>query len=195
MNGKNPKVEALLSKTEWQKERKKLRAILLDCGLAEDVKWGKLCYTHENGNVAMIYGLKDNCALGFLKGALMKDAGSILASPGENSQSVRWIKFNSVQDIAKMEPVLKTYIREAIKVEKAGLKVDFKEKNELKFSEELQVMFKENPALKKAFAALTPGRQRGYNLFFSAAKQSGTRTSRIDKSTPNILAGKGLNDR
>lgn len=193
-NRMNPKVDALLSKAEWQEERKKLRAIILDCQLTEEVKWGKLCYTFQKSNVVMIYGLKDYCAVGFLKGALLKDAAGILVKPGENSQAARWMKFNDVKEIAEMEPILRAYIDEAIEVEKAGLKVDFKEKDELVFPEELQDKFDENPALKTAFDALTPGRQRGYNLHFSSAKQSKTRVSRIEKCVQKILDGKGLND-
>ena len=196
MKRTNPKVDAYLKKAKkWREEMQKLRAILLDSPLMEELKWGKPCYTFEKGNVAILYGLKESCALGFLKGALLKDAKGILIKPGENSQSGRWIKFTSVQAITGMKPVLKAYIQEAIAAEKAGLKVDFKEKHELVFPIELQNRLDKNPALKAAFAALTPGRQRGYNLYFSGAKQSQTRESRIEKCLPQILRGRGLHDR
>jgi len=191
----DPKVEKLLSNAEWREERKSLRAIILDCQLDEAVKWGKLCYTFQKSNVVMIYGLKEYCAVGFLKGALLKDTKGILVKPGSNSQAMRWMKFNDPGDVAEMETILRAYITEAIEVEKAGLKVDFKEKNELVFPKELLHAFEANPALKKAFDALTPGRQRGYNLYFSGAKQSKTRVSRIKKYMQKILDVKGLNDR
>ncbi|MGV8996940.1 MAG: YdeI/OmpD-associated family protein [Parvibaculaceae bacterium] len=193
--GANPKIDALLKKPEWQKERKALRTILLECGLTEDVKWGKLCYMYEGSNIVLICGLKESCALNFLKGALLKDTKKLLVAPGENSQSARWMKFTGVDEIGKKTMVLRSYIREAIKAEKAGLKVDFKAKKDLALADELQNALAKYPALKKAFTALTPGRQKAYNLFFSAAKQTQTRASRIEKSTPDILAGKGLNDR
>jgi uncharacterized protein YdeI (YjbR/CyaY-like superfamily) len=180
---------------KWRPEMEKLRSILLDSGLTEELKWGKPCYTFEKSNVAMIYGLKDSCALGFLKGALLKDARGILHQPGANSQSARWIKFTAAREITAMKPILKAYIQEAIEAEKAGLKVDFKEINELVFPEELQRKLDQSPPFQKAFAALTPGRQRGYNLYFSAPKQAKTRESRIEKSLPRILQGKGLHDR
>ena len=184
----NPKVDQYLSKAaRWREELKQLRAILLACPLTEELKWGKPCYTFEKSNVVVLYGLKESCAIGFLKGALLKDAKGILGKPGENSQSMRWLKFTDVPGIAKMKPVLKAFIREAIEAEKAGLKVDFKEKNELVFPEELSSKLDKTPDLKKAFAALTPGRQRGYVLYFSAAKQSETRASRIEKCAPKIL--------
>jgi uncharacterized protein YdeI (YjbR/CyaY-like superfamily) len=191
----NPKVDAHLSKAEkWQEEFAKLRPILLDSPLTEDFKWGKPCYTFQNSNLVIMYGLKESCALGFLKGVLLKDPKRILLKPGENSQSGRWVKFTSVQQITEMEPTLKAYILEAIEAEKAGLKVEFKAITNLKFPEELQNKLKKNPALNTAFKALTPGRQRAYNLFFSAPKQSATRESRIEKCLPKILAGKGMND-
>ena len=190
----NPKVDACLSKAKkWQKELKKLRMILLDCQLTEELKWGKPCYTFRESNLAILYGLKESCAVGFLKGALLKDPNGILIKPGEHSQSGRWIKFTSVREIVEMEPILKTYIHEAIAAEKAGLKVEFK-KNPEPIPEELQNRMDEMPALKKAFKALTPGRQRGYILYFSAAKQSKTRESRIEKWMEHILNGKGMQD-
>ncbi len=195
MSEMNPKVDALLSKTKWQEERKTLRAILLDCQLTEEVKWGKLCYTFQNSNLAMIFGLKEYCALGFFKGALLKDAKGILAKPGEHSQAMRQIRFTNLGEIRAAEANVRAYIREAIEVEASGLTVDFKEKEKLEFPAELQEKFDETPALASAFGQLTPGRQRGYILHFSGAKQSSTRTSRIEKCIPRILEGKGLQDR
>jgi len=190
----NPKVDVYLSKAKkWQNELKKLRMILLDCQLTEELKWGKPCYTFRESNLAILYGLKESCAVGFLKGALLKDPNGILIKPGEHSQSGRWIKFTSVREIVEMEPILKTYIHEAIAAEKAGLKVEFK-KNPEPIPEELQNKLDEIPALKTAFKALTPGRQRGYILYFSAPKQSKTRESRIEKWLQHILNGKGMQD-
>jgi len=192
---KNPQIDKYLGKLKrWQKEMEKLRKILLGCPLTEELKWGKPCYTFEKGNVAILYALKESCAIGFLKGALLKDPQSILIKPGENSQSGRWIKFSNIQEIARLESTLKAYIHEAIDAEKAGLKVDFKESKNLVFPVELKNAFEKKPALKTAFEALTPGRQRGYNLYFSGAKQSATRESRIEKCVPQILKGKGLQD-
>jgi len=171
-----------------------LRTILLNSELKEELKWGKPCYTVGKGNVVILYGLKESCALGFLKGVLLKDPKGILVKPGENSQYGRWIKFTSLREIVAMESVVKTYIEEAIAVEKAGLKVDVSKNPKLIAPEELQKQLDESPVLKKAFDALTPGRQRAYNLYFSAAKQSQTRESRIEKCKPRILQGKGLND-
>ncbi|CAL1519461.1 DUF1801 domain-containing protein [Chitinophaga sp. MM2321] len=191
----NPKVDAYFSKVEkWQKELEKLRMILLDCMLTEELKWGAPCYTFRKSNIAIIGGLKEYCVLSFFKGALLNDANGILVKPGDNTQSARVIPFTKVREIVEMEPILKAYIFEAIEVEKAGLKVDFKEKTALIFPEELQRKLDENPAFKRAFHALTPGRQRAYNLYFSAPKQSKTRDSRIEKCMQQILNGKGLND-
>ena len=172
---------------------KQLRRILLGAGLTEEFKWGKPCYTFQESNLVILYGLKESCAIGFLKGVLLKDPEGILLKPGENSQSGRWVKFTSVQQIAEMEPVLRAYIREAIEAEKGGLKVEFK-KNPEPVPAELQKKLDKIPALKTAFKALTPGRQRGYILHISAAKQSETRESRIEKCMPRILNGKGFND-
>ena len=195
MNKTNSKVDAYFTKAEkWQKELKKLRTILLDSQLTEELKWGKPCYTYQESNLAILYSLKESCAVGFLKGALLKDPNRILTRPGEHSQSSRWIKFTSLREIAGMEPIVKAYINEAIEAEKAGLKVEFK-KNPEPIPEELQNKFDKTPALKTAFNALTPGRQRGYILFFSAPKESKTRDSRIEKCARQILNGKGLNDR
>ncbi|OSQ28221.1 YdeI family protein [Thalassospira sp. MCCC 1A03138] len=195
MNSLTSKVEVLLAQEKWQEERKALRTIILESGLTEDVKWGNLCYTSEGKNILMIYGMKDDCALGFFKGALMEDPEGVLAKPGENSQAMRRIHFTSAKEIRAKENVLKAYIKAAIEVEKSGLKIDFSEKENLELPAELLDEFSKNPDLEKAFKALTPGRQRGYNLYFSGAKQSATRRSRIEKSVAGILAGKGLQDR
>lgn len=188
----NPRVDFYFDKAKtWQKERKKLRTIVLACGLTEELKWGKPCYTLDGKNITLIVAFKNYCALLLPKGALLKDPKRILVTPGQ-MQSTRQIRFTNVADIAKMESALKAYIREAIKVEKAGLEIEYK--TEFTIPEELQLKFDAKPALKKAFEALTPGRQRGYIFYFSAPKQSKTRTSRIEKWTPQILRGKGLND-
>lgn len=178
----------------WQLEMKLLRAIVLDCSLTEELKWGVPCYLYQKSNLVLMNAFKEYCALTFFKGALLKDEKRILVRPGENSQAVRQARFTSVQEIKKLKPILKAYISEAIELEKTGMKVDFKEKTQLVFPEEFQNKLDENPDLKAAFEALTPGRQRAYNLYFSAAKQSKTRTSRIEKCIPQILNGKGLND-
>jgi len=192
----NPKVDEFLSKAKaWQQELKRLRRILLDCGLTEELKWGIPCYTFQKGNVVGINGFKENCALAFFKGALLKDANRLLTKPGPNTQAGRWIKFTSVRVITELEPILKAYIREAMKVEKAGLKVTLKKTSDFMIPEEFQKQLEKAPALKTAFEALTPGRQRGYLLYFSAPKQSKTRESRIEKCKPHILKGKGLTDR
>jgi uncharacterized protein YdeI (YjbR/CyaY-like superfamily) len=192
----NPKVDVYLSKAKnWQKEMEKLRTIILDCGLTEELKWGKPCYSFQKSNIVIMQGFKEYFALMFFKGALLKDTDGILIKPGENSQSMRQIRLPSVQQIVKMKSVLKTYIYEAIEVEKAGLKVEFKEKTKLKFPLEFQNKLDKDPALKTAFYSLTPGRQRAYNLYFSTPKLSKTRESRIEKCLPQILNGKGLNDR
>ncbi len=179
----------------WQQEMSLLRSIVLDCGLTEELKWGVACYTFQKSNVLLVSAFKDFCAISFFKGALLKDTNGVLEKPGENSQATRRIPFTCVQEIINKESVVKAFISEAIEVEKAGLKIDFKEKTELLFPEELQKKLDEIPAFKKAFNALTPGRQRAYNLFFSAPKQSKTRESRIEKCLPRILEGKGLNER
>ena len=179
----------------WVEEMQQLRRIILDCGLTEEVKWSMPCYTSEKRNIVLMSAFKEYCALSFFKGALLKDVKGILIQQTENTQAARQIRFTDVQQIVELEPVLKAYIAEAIEVEKAGLKVDPKEKPELAFPEELQKKLDKNPALKTAFEALTPGRQRGYILHFSQPKQSKTRESRIEKWLPQILDGKGLNDR
>jgi uncharacterized protein YdeI (YjbR/CyaY-like superfamily) len=173
----------------------KLRMIILDCQLTEELKWGKPCYTFQKSNIVLIHGFKEYCALLFCKGALLKDANGILIQQTENTQAARQIRFTNVREIVEMEPILKAYIYEAIEVEKAGLKVNFKKNTELIFPEEFQNKLDEIPALKTAFDALTPGRQRAYILYFSAPKQSKTRESRVEKCMQQILNGKGLNDR
>lgn len=178
----------------WQKELRKLRAILLDCGLTEELKWGSPCYTFEKNNVSMLGSLRESCVLSFLKGSLLNDADGILTKPGENSQAARVIRFTKLEEIIKIEPVLRAYIFEAIDVEKAGLKVEFKTNPE-PIPEELQNKFNEDPSFKTAFFALTPGRQRGYILHFSAPKQSKTRVARIEKCQPQIFEGIGFHDR
>lgn len=191
---RNPEVDAYLSKAKkWREEFKKLRMILLDSPLTEELKWGKPCYTFHNSNIVIIQGFNEFCALLFAKGALLKDPNKILEKPGENTQAARRIPFTHVREIVVMEPILKAYVEEAIAAEKAGLKVKF-EKNPEPIPEELQNRLDEIPALKTAFHALTPGRQRGYVLYFSAPKQSKTRDSRIEKCMQQILHGKGLND-
>jgi len=179
----------------WQEEMKQLRQILLDCGLTEEVKWSVPCYTFEKGNVLILSAFKEYCSLSFFKGSLLKDPEGILVQRSKNSQAGRLIKFTNVQQVVEMGPLLKDIIYEAIEVEKAGLKVDFKQKNELVYPEELQNKFDEDPALEAAFETLTPGRQRGYILHFSGAKQSKTRVSRIEKCIPKIFEGKGFHDR
>jgi len=195
MNRMNPKVDGYLRKSKkWQEELKNLRRIVLDCELTEEVKWRHPCYTLDGSNVVILGGFKEYCVLTFVKGALLKDAKGVLVKPGENTQAARMIRFTNVQQIVKLEPTLKAYIREAVEVEKAGLKVKFKKIAEFKIPEELQNKFDELPALKTAFTALTPGRQRAYIMYFSAAKQSKTRESRVEKCMRQILNGKGLDD-
>jgi uncharacterized protein YdeI (YjbR/CyaY-like superfamily) len=194
MRSKNPRVDVYLRKAKkWQKEFEKLRMIILDCPLTEELKWGKPCYTFQQSNIVIIQGFKEFCALLFAKGALLKDRNRILEKPGESTQAARRIPFRNVREIVEMEPILKAYIHEAIAAEKAGLKVNFKTNPE-PVPEELQNKLDKIPALKTAFAGLTPGRQRGYILYFSAAKQSKTREARVEKCVPQILKGKGLND-
>jgi uncharacterized protein YdeI (YjbR/CyaY-like superfamily) len=191
----NPKVDLYLSKAKkWRKELETLRMIILDCQLTEELKWGKPCYTFEKSNVVILLPLKEYCALLFCKGALLNDANGILIKPGENTQAARQIRFTKVREIVEMQTILKAYIRKAIAVEKAGLEVSYKKITEFVIPEELQKKLDEIPALKTAFAALTPGRQRGYILYFSAPKQSRTRESRVEKCRQQILNGKGLND-
>jgi uncharacterized protein YdeI (YjbR/CyaY-like superfamily) len=188
------KVDAFLSKAQqWREETKQLRRVILGCGLTEELKWGKPCYTFQKSNILIIQGFKEYSALMFCKGALLRDPKGILKKPGENTQAARQVRFTHVREIVGMESVLKAYIHEAIEAEKAGLKVNFK-KNPEPIPEELQNRLDEIPALKTAFAALTPGRQRAYILYFSAPKQSKTREARVEKCMQQILNGKGLND-
>jgi uncharacterized protein YdeI (YjbR/CyaY-like superfamily) len=179
---------------KWQEEFEKLRKIALSCPLTEELKWGQPCYTCEGANIVLIHGFKEYCALLFMKGALLKDTKGLLVQQTENVQSARQIRFTSLKEITKLEPVLKAYIKEAIEVEKAGMEVEYKKTSEFAMPDEFAKALKRNAALKKAFETLTPGRQRGYLLHFAAAKQSKTRESRIEKCTPQILAGKGLMD-
>jgi uncharacterized protein YdeI (YjbR/CyaY-like superfamily) len=191
----NPKVDFFFNKAQkWQEEYEKLRTIVLDCGLTEELKWDVPCYTFQKSNIVLIHGFKEYCALLFHKGALLNDANGILIQQTENVQAARQIRFTSVQQIIEMEAILKAYIYEAIEVEKAGLKVIFKKNTEFNIPEEFQKKLDENPALKTSFDALTPGRQRAYILYFSAPKQSKTRESRVEKCMQRILNGKGLND-
>jgi uncharacterized protein YdeI (YjbR/CyaY-like superfamily) len=191
----NAKVETFYARDgRWRDELQALRAILRACPVAEDFKWRSPVYTAHGGNVATVWGLKDNAALSLFKGVLLKDPENILVAPGENSRSVRMVKFTGLAEIAAMEAVLKDYIREAVENEKAGRKVDFP-KDDLDYPEELADRLDGDPDFRTAFEALTPGRQRGWVLHFSGAKQSATRASRIEKAAPRILAGKGMHDR
>ncbi|MBL7895351.1 MAG: DUF1801 domain-containing protein [Bacteroidia bacterium] len=178
----------------WSTELKVLRAIIQECGLTEELKWSVPCYTFENKNILILAAFKEYCSVSFFKGALLKDAKKLLSTPGENSQAARQFRFTSVKEIEKLSTNIKAYIKEAIELEKQGKKIEFKQTANDLMIEELENAFKKNAHLKKAFYALTPGRQRGYLLFFSQAKQSATRASRIEKCTLAILKGKGLND-
>ena len=191
----NPKVDWFFSKdTKWRKEYEKLRTILLGCGLTEELKWGCPCYTFEKRNIVLIHGFKEYCALLFFKGALLDDPNGILIQQTKNVQSARQVRFTNLQEIVKMEVILKTYIYEAIEVERVGLKVKLKKTSDFKIPEEFQKKLNKTPALKTAFDALTPGRQRGYIFYFSQPKQSKTRESRVEKYMKQILNGKGLDD-
>ena len=191
----NPKVDVYLSNAKkWQQELVKLRMIILDCQLTEELKWGKPCYMFQKTNIVIILPLKEYCALLFCKGALLNDANGILIKPGENTQAARQIRFTNVREIVEMETILKAYIHRAIELEKAGLQVNYKKTTEFVIPEEFQNQLDKIPALKTAFDGLTPGRQRGYILYFSAPKQSKTRASRVEKCMPQILNGKGLDD-
>jgi len=195
MNEMNPKVEFYFSKAKkWKEELKKLRMIVLDCQLTEELKWGVPCYTFQKSNVVLIHVFKEYCALLFVKGALLSDPIGILIQQTENVQAARQIRFTNVKEIVKLKTSLKAYIQEAIEVEKAGLKVDLKKTTEFNMPEEFLNKLDEMPALKEAFDALTPGRQRAYLLYFSAPKQSKTRAARVEKCMQPILEGKGLND-
>src|SRR5688572_5949610 len=197
MSEMNPKVDWFFSKdTKWQKEYEKLRKIILDCGLIEELKWGCPCYTFENTNIVLIHGFKEYCALLFFKGALLNDSNGILIRQTKNVQSARQVRFTNVREIVNPDVIsgLKAYIYEAIEVEKAGLKVKLKKTSEYKIPEEFQKKLNKTPALKTAFYALTPGRQRAYIFYFSQPKQSKTRESRVEKYIQQILNGKGLDD-
>lgn len=191
----NPKVDWFFNKdTKWQEEYHRLRMIALDCGLTEELRWGCPCYTQDGSNIVLIHGFKDYCAFLFIKGVLLKDPKGILIQQTANVQSARQIRFKDYDEITRLESVLKNYIKEAIKLEKAGTKVKFKKTTEFAMPHEFREVLKENPKLKKAFSALTPGRQRGYLLYFSSAKQAKTREQRIEKYMKKILSGKGLED-
>jgi uncharacterized protein YdeI (YjbR/CyaY-like superfamily) len=191
----NPKVEFFFTKAkQWQKEFAKLRTIALGCGLTEELRWGCPCYAFEKSNIVLIHGFKEYCALLFFKGALLKDPNPMLVQQTENVQATRQLRFDSLGEILELEPIIKAYIKEAVEVEKAGLKVAYKKTAQFKMPEELQVRLDEIPAFKTAFEALTPGRQRGYILYFSAAKQAKTRESRIEKYKQQIMDGKGLDN-
>jgi uncharacterized protein YdeI (YjbR/CyaY-like superfamily) len=191
----NPKVDFYFSKTQkWQKELEKLRTIILDCQLTEELKWGVPCYSFQESNIVLIHVFKEYCALLFIKGALLHDANGILIQQTKNVQAGRQIRFTNIREIVEMETILKAYINEAIEVEKAGLKVNFKKTTEFIIPKEFQNKLDEIPVLKTAFDALTPGRQRAYILYFSEPKQSKTRELRVEKCTQQILNGKGLND-
>lgn len=191
----NPKVDWYFDKNEkWQKEIKKLRTIILDCGLTEELKWGCPCYTYENSNIVLIHVFKEYCAVLFFKGALLHDANGILIQQTKNVQSARQVRFINVKEVTDQKAILKSYIYEAIEVEKAGLKVVLKKTKDFIIPEEFQKKLNKLPALKKAFEALTPGRQRAYIFYFSQAKQSKTREERVEKYIKKILSGKGLED-
>lgn len=191
----NPKVDFFFKKaTKWQNEFQMLRSIVLDCGLTETLKWGQPCYTFEDANIVLIHGFKEYCALLFFKGALLKDKKKILIQQTENVQAARQVRFTDAHEIMKLKATLKSYIYEAVKAEEAGLKVNYKKTSDFKIPEEFQSKLEQKPALKKAFAELTPGRQRAYIFYFSSAKQSKTREVRINKYVQKIIAGKGMDD-
>ena len=195
MNKNNSIVDAYMSKAKiWKEEMEVLREMLLSCNLTEELKWGKPCYSFENKNLFIIQSFKTNCALGFFRGELINDEKGLLVKPGENTQSGRMISFTHLKEIVKVKGTIKAYIKEAIEHEKKGTKTTIKEKAELIFPEELQSVLDKNVKFKKAFESLTPGRQRAYNMFFSAPKQAQTRTTRIEKYKQQILNGKGIND-
>jgi len=195
MNGMNPKVDFYFNKAKkWQEEIEKMRTIALNCGLTEELKWGCPCYTFQKNNIVLIHTFKEYCAFLFFKGALLDDSHGILVQQTENVQSARQVRFTDISEIVEQESALKAYIYEAVEVEKAGLKVELKKTEEFTVSHEFQYKLDRIPALKTAFEALTPGRQKGYLLYFSQAKQSKTREARVEKYIPHILDGKGLDD-
>jgi uncharacterized protein YdeI (YjbR/CyaY-like superfamily) len=192
----NQKVDWFFDKdTKWKKEYEMLRTIILDCGLTEELKWGVPCYTFKKSNIVLIHGFKAYCAILFHKGVLLNDADGILVQQTKNVQAARQIRFTDVREIEEMTTTIEAYIYEAVEVEKAGLTVELKKTSAFEMPEEFQNRLKEDPDLSAAFKALTPGRQRGYLLYFSQPKQSKTRKARIEKYLPNIFTGKGLNDR
>ena len=196
MNGINPKVDFYFSEAEkWRDELAKLRTIVLDSPLTEELKWGVLCYTFQKSNIVLIHVFKEYCALLFVKGALLKDTYGVLIQQTENVQAARQVRFTNIQEIVELEPTLKAYINEAIQVEVSGLKVNYKKAEEFSIPDEFLSKLEDNPDLETAFYALTPGRQRAYLLYFSAPKQSKTREARVEKFLLQILSGKGLNDR
>lgn len=190
----NPEVDFYFSKAPWQKELEQLRMIVLNCGLSEELKWGCPCYSFQKANIVLLHVFKEYCALLFFKGALLNDADGILIQQTKNVQAARQVRFTNVREIIQLKAVLKAYIYEAVEVEKAGLKVNLKKPSEFDMAEEFQSKLDTIPGLKKAFTALTPGRQRAYLLHFAAPKQSKTREARVEKCMPQILKGKGLND-
>jgi uncharacterized protein YdeI (YjbR/CyaY-like superfamily) len=195
MNGMNPKVDFYFNKAEkWQEEIEQLRLIALDCGLTEELKWGSPCYTYQESNIVLIHVFKEYCAFLFFKGALLSDTHKILIQQSENVQAARQVRFTHVEEITEQRNILKTYIYEAVEVEKAGLKVNLKKTEDFTVAREFQHKLDTIPALKTAFEALTPGRQKAYLLHFSQPKQSSTREARVEKWMPQILNGKGLND-
>ncbi|RYY76236.1 MAG: hypothetical protein EOO52_01585 [Gammaproteobacteria bacterium] len=195
MANTNPKVDAFLnSAKKWREEFETLRAIILECDLTEDLKWGQPCYTLGKSNIVLIHGFKEYCALLFFKGALLPDTKSVLVQQTENVQAARQLRFTELNDMVKLKSTIKTYVKEAIKVEQSGATVEFKKTSEFAIPEEFQAQLAKSSKLKKAFEALTPGRQRAYLLHFASPKQSKTRESRIEKAMPQIFEGKGLND-
>ena len=191
----NTQIDDLLNQKNWQDERRRLRDILLDSSLEERVKWGKLCYAWEGSNVAIIYGMKNSCAVGFFKGSLLEDGDDVLVQPGKHSQAMRRLHFESLDEIEDSEDTLRRFIERAIQAEKDGLGVEFTEKDNLNYPDELQDALDDDPELAEAFEELTPGRQRGWVLHFSDAKQSETRARRVDNARSKIIARKGWNER
>ncbi|PYF69487.1 YdeI/OmpD-associated family protein [Pedobacter nutrimenti] len=191
----NPKVDFYFTKDQkWQQEVQELRLIALDCGLSEELKWGVPCYTFQKSNIVLIHDFKEYCAFLFFKGALLKDPQNILVQQTKNVQAARQVRFRNIREIIDLRRALKAYIQQAIEVEKSGLKVNFKTTADFPVPEEFQAKLEQIPDLKMAFDALTPGRQKSYILYFSSAKQSKTRESRVEKYLPQILSGKGLED-
>ena len=196
MSAPNPSVDPWFAKAKaWREEIARLREILLECDLGEELKWGKPTYTADGANIVLIMPLKETCTLLFMKGALLKDAKGLLVQPGENSQSARQMRFTSASEITKLRTAIRSYVKEAVELEKSGAKVDFKKSEDLVYPKEFQDKLDRNSALREAFFALTPGRQRQYHLHFTGAKQAATRESRVEKAIPLIFDGMGLNDR